>query len=130
MELKKLVASKKQEILSKTAIQALESQPKLRGIEDILNDGIKKHVAETNASLLQAQKDYNQGRPKKWVVFAIGLVLGGLAGWGLPTLTLMLDSSKFSRSSLDNVMYNLLGHRHYPDVLTNELVVISYEYNS
>lgn len=53
-ELLKRVAAKKQEILSKTAVAALESQPKLKGIEDILRDGIKNHISETNASLLQA----------------------------------------------------------------------------
>jgi hypothetical protein len=76
--------------------------------------GIQNHISETNASLLQAEKEYNQKRPLKWVVFAVCLIIGSVAGWGVPTLVQKLDSSKFSRASLDNVMYNLLGKRNFP----------------
>lgn len=42
----------------------------------------------------------------------------------------MLGSSKFSRKSLDKVMKGYFGQRHFPEMTTNELMVISYEYNS
>lgn len=42
----------------------------------------------------------------------------------------MLGSSKFSRKSLDNVMKGYFGKRYFPEMTTNELMVISYEYNS
>lgn len=92
--------------------------------------GVKDHIADTNASLLKAEKDYFRNRPKKWVVLSLFLILGGITGYAVPELTLILGASKFSRSSLDNIMYNLLGHRHFPAVVTNELLTISYEYNS
>jgi hypothetical protein len=111
-------------------VNYLNAQPKLKGIDQILKDGIKNHISETNASLLQAERDYSKGKPKKWVVLICFLVLGGLGGWGIPNLELMLSSSKFSRSSLDNVMYGYFGGKKSPDMLTNELMVISYEYNS
>jgi hypothetical protein len=58
------------------------------------------------------------------------MVIGGLIGAGIPELVLMLSSSKFSRKSLDKVMYGYFGKRYFPDMVTNELLVISYEYNS
>jgi len=125
-----MVAAKKEEILSKGAIKELEAQPKLAQIQDIMRMGINNHVAETNASLSLAMREYNQNKPIKWVVFVFFLVLGGLLGTLIPMLVLHLDSSAFSRVSLDNIMFGYFGARHFPEMLTNELMVISYEYNS
>lgn len=81
-----MVAAKKEEILSKDCIKELEAQPKLAAIQDIMRMGIKNHVAETNASLSLAVREYNQNKPLKWVVFVFFLVIGSLCG----TLTPML----------------------------------------
>lgn len=125
-----MVQIKKQEILSKSAVNHLAAQPQLKDIADILNEGIQNHIAETAASVTLAEREYNQKKPLKWVIFAVGLVIGALLGYGVPKLELMLDSSKFSRGSLDKIMYGYFGAKKFPDMLTNELMVISYEYNS
>jgi hypothetical protein len=50
----------------------------------------------------------------KWVVFVVGLLIGGLLGYGGPKLQLMLSSSKFSRGSLDKIMYGYFGKKKFP----------------
>lgn len=48
-----------QDILSEEALENLQKQPKLKGIDVILKVGLKHHVAETSAILLSAERDYN-----------------------------------------------------------------------
>jgi len=63
-------------------------------------------------------------------VFLIFFIIGGSLGFGIPKLSLMLDSSKFSRDSLDNVMYQKFGLTKFDAITTSELLVVAYEYNS
>lgn len=79
---------------------------------------------------MDAEREYNKNKPKKWIVFVLFLILGGGLGFGIPDLLLMLGKSKFSRKSLDNIMTGYFGARRFPEILTNELLVVSYEYNS
>lgn len=109
-----MVKIKKQEILSESAVGQLAAQPQLRDIASILNDGIQNHIAETAASVTLAQREYTQKKPLKWVVFVVGLLIGGLLGYGGPKLQLMLSSSKFSRGSLDKIMYGYFGKKKFP----------------
>lgn len=81
-----MIKTKKEEILSKDAIKELEAQPRLSDIQDIMRMGINNHVAETNASLSLAMREYNQDKPKKWVVFVVFVIFGALSGTFLPML--------------------------------------------
>jgi hypothetical protein len=98
--------------------------------DEIISNGIKDHVAETTASLTDAEKRYQEQKPLKWAVFGIGIVLGIFFGIEIPKVTNMLGASKYSRKSLDNVMKTLLGEYKFSDALTQELLVVAYEYNS
>jgi hypothetical protein len=42
----------------------------------------------------------------------------------------LLGYSKFSRGSLDKIMTGYFGKRDFKEMITNELMVTSYEYNS
>jgi len=59
----------------------------------ILQYGIKNNIPEASASLLSAERDYNQGKPQKWIVFLIFFIIGGCLGFGIPKLSLMLAKS-------------------------------------
>lgn len=105
---------------------------KLQGIDfkRILHDGIKEHVAETTASLGEAEKKYNENRSMKWVVTIIFFLIGCTLGYEVPKITNMLSSSKYSRVNLDALMKKLLGEYGFNDIVTQELLVVAYEYNS
>jgi hypothetical protein len=59
-----------------------------------------------------------------------GLTVGVLIGSILPKLIYTLTHSLYSRSSLDNIMKNLLGKYKISEALTDELMIVAYEYNS
>ena len=63
-------------------------------------------------------------------MFGLGIVIGIFFGVEIPKVTNMVGSSKYSRNSLDNVMKTLLGEYKFSDALTQELLVVAYEYNS
>lgn len=58
------------------------------------------------------------------------MVLGLVLGIEIPKVSNMLDSAKYSRKSLDNIMHKLLGDFNFDDIVTDELLVVAYEYNS
>ena len=105
---------------------------KLQGIDfnKVMSNGIKDHVAETTASLGEAEKKYYEQRSLKWVVTIIFFLIGCTLGYEVPKITNMLSSSKYSRKNLDAMMKNLLGSYGFMDILTQELLVVAYEYNS
>lgn len=41
----------------------------------------------------------------------------------------MLGSSKFTREGVDGVMKELIGGRYFNDILSDELLVVAYDYN-
>jgi len=124
------VKEKKEKILSDKSEKQLGK--KLQGIDfkRILHDGIKEHVAETTASLGEAEKKYNENRSMKWVVTIIFFLIGCTLGYEVPKITNMLSSSKYSRTNLDALMKTLLGEYGFNDIVTQELLVVAYEYNS
>jgi K+-transporting ATPase c subunit len=80
--------------------------------------------------LSKARAEYEINRPKQWVILVIGLVFGVLAGIGFPYLINLVTNSLYSRKSLDNIMKTLLGSYEIEDALTDELMIVAYEYNS
>jgi len=95
-----------------------------------MSEGIKDHVAETTASLGEAEKKYHEQRSLKWVVVIIFFFIGLTLGYEVPKITNMLTSSKYSRKNLDIMMKKLLGEFGFDEALTQELLVVAYEYNS
>lgn len=63
-------------------------------------------------------------------MFALSIFLGMLVAQVLPPLVYKLAHSKYSRASLDNIMQELLGDAHINDAITDELLVVAYDYNS
>ena len=48
----------------------------------------------------------------------------------IPSLIYKLAHSKYSRESLDNIMKELLGDFDIEEAITDELLVVAYDYNS
>ena len=92
--------------------------------------GEAHEIQHTQLLLSQARAEYDINRPKQWVILVLGLLAGVITGvvvpWGINKVT----HSLYSRKSLDNIMKTLLGSYEIEDALTDELMIVAYEYNS
>jgi hypothetical protein len=80
---------------------------------------------------LKASKDkYYKEQPRKWIVFVFFIFIGMLIANTVPALIYKLAHSKYNRASLDNLMKQLLGEFHLEQAITDELLVVAYDYNS
>lgn len=58
------------------------------------------------------------------------LLIGFMVATIIPPLLYKLANSKYSRKSLDNIMKELLGDFNIDEAITDELLVVAYDYNS
>ena len=56
--------------------------------------------------------------------------VGALLGIQVPALVNTLNHSLYSRTQLDNIMKDLLGDFRVDQVLTDEVLLVAYDYNS
>lgn len=82
------------------------------------------------ATLKKSKDQYQRQQPRKWLVTAIFILFGVVVSFLLPPLIFKLMNSKYSRASLDNIMMELLGDANIEDAITDELLVVAYDYNS
>ena len=61
---------------------------------------------------------------------AIGCFIGLILGMTVPRGIHTLNNSKYSRASLDKIMKVLVGKHLISDALTDELLIVAYDYNS
>lgn len=73
--------------------------------------------------------DYLSKKRNKWVVLAIGIVIGLIFGSYMPNKIIKMLNGNYNRASLDNYLLNIYGDAHFPDVRTDELVILAYDYN-
>jgi patatin-like phospholipase/acyl hydrolase len=59
-----------------------------------------------------------------------GIFIGVVFGKYIPQSLNTINHSLYSRASLDNIMRKLLGNFTVSQVLTDELLVVAYDYNS
>jgi len=60
----------------------------------------------------------------------IGLLLGIVLGIFLPMGFNQLNSSLYKRDNLEDIMDDYLGAYNVKDALTDELLIVAYDYNS
>jgi len=81
--------------------------------------------------LLEESKDkYYANRSKKWLICGIGLFIGAVLGLALPGIYQFLTNSLYDRSAIEGLMENLIGKRNISEAMTDELLLVAYEYNS
>ena len=57
-------------------------------------------------------------------------MLGGIGSWVFPTLLSVLDKSLYDRKPLEDLMREKVGERFIKEAMTDELLVVAYDYNS
>ena len=79
--------------------------------------------------MIEAKLNYAKGRPKKWVVTFVFVLLGFFIGGFLPWITNLLSNSLYDRKNIDKIMMDYLGAEKFDNILTDELLVVAFEYN-
>lgn len=79
---------------------------------------------------MQAEKKYYEQKPIKWVIVFVFFVLGMLLGYEIPKHLYVLLYAKYQRGGLDTVMQKNLGHYKFEEILTQELLIPAYAYNT
>jgi predicted acylesterase/phospholipase RssA len=95
-----------------------------------LTSEITDEVQESLVQLRAAKVEYLANRDRKWIVLAIGLFIGLVLGIEIPKLANKLSHSSYSRDSLDNIMTTLLGDYNINESLSDEVLIVAYDYNS
>ena len=78
--------------------------------EALLSNQIDEEIDETADELEKAEREYLKNRNKKWMVFGLGLFIGLILGIELPKVANFLNSSKYDRTSLDELTQDYYGH--------------------
>lgn len=96
----------------------------------MLSSQEREEVKDTLESIRNEEIRYKAGNWRKWVVMAAGLLVGLVLGTTLPKLINKVTHSQYNRKGLDAIMKDLLGDHHIKDVLSDEVLIVAYDYNS
>ena len=79
---------------------------------------------------LQRQRDtYQKNSYKKWIMMGLGFIVGSIFGYAFPQGINLLNNSLYKRESLEQIMEDYLGYANVKDAITDELLVVAYNYN-
>ena len=79
---------------------------------------------------LQKQRDtYQKNSYKKWIMMGFGFMVGSLVGYTFPQGINLMNNSLYKRESLEQIMEDYLGYANVKDAMTDELLVVAYNYN-
>jgi hypothetical protein len=99
-------------------------------IKDQFNQDSSQLVKDIQKQLKASKDKYYREQPRKWIVLILFILIGILFSNVVPPLIYKLMHSKYSRDSLDNIMRELLGEYHINQAISDELLVVAYDYNS
>lgn len=60
----------------------------------------------------------------------LGIAIGAIIGYIFPAIVNKLSNSLYDRANLEKIMLDFLGDSDFSHVLTDELLVVAYDYNS
>ncbi|CDW84799.1 patatin [Stylonychia lemnae] len=138
--LKQLVKSRKQSIKGKenknlTELVAKSIQNKF--VEDDqkellgeIQTGSLSTVEDAEDKIFNEEMKYMEKKGRKWIVMIVGGFVFAVLGWVLMPYIFMLTKSSYDRSGIEEICKEMFGNVKIEDALTNEVNIISYEYNS
>lgn len=77
----------------------------------------------------ECEQQFEENYIKTWIVLGVFMLLGAIAGKYIPKTINSLTHAKYDRSGLDAIMTDYFGDKTMTDILTDELLITSYEYN-
>lgn len=66
----------------------------------------------------------------KWVVLGIFILFGLIVGYYAPQYIYKARNGLYDRTGLDEMMEAYYGDKTVEDALTDEILIVAYEYNS
>lgn len=102
----------------------------LPGIHLALNKGDDADLDLLESKLIEAQNKYHRDKPKRFIPLVFFLLLGGLLGEKVPSTINLLNHSMYGRKDLDNIMLQKLGNYTLDSIISDETLIVAYDYNS
>ena len=79
-------------------------------------------------NLMKLEFNIEKNRSKKWVWFAAMSITGFFLASIILPASLILDCSMYDRSNLDYIIEDHVGGLNIKDVLTDEILIIAFDY--
>lgn len=105
-----------------------------------IDNNVKKIFSRRNATsddyeelheqIKNAIENYESRRDMKWVVTVVGFFTGVISAFVFIKIISTLFLSAYDRQGVERVMKDLIGSRRYNEIISDELLVISYDYNN
>ncbi len=96
----------------------------------MIENGNNEEIDEAEEEINRQEALYHESVGKKWIIFAIGLLLGAIAGYFLMPSMLAVTKSSYDRSGIDSICKDMMGEVKVTDALTEEVAIIAYDYNA
>lgn len=99
-------------------------------IEQLLESHDYWKIKEGERLLQEREAKYRESKQKKWIICTLGLILGGVLGYYIPTFVYYMGNSNYNREIIDGYLKSFFGHARTKDILTDECLIVSYSYNA
>jgi len=90
----------------------------------------KKEIIHQMAMLDKAVTHYERKKPLKWCVVVISFIMATALASALPSFFNNLLGATYDRHKLDLLMKDRLSAAKFDNILTDEILIVSYDYNS
>lgn len=79
-------------------------------IEQLLESHDYWKIKEGERLLQEREAKYRESKQKKWIICTLGLILGGVLGYYIPTFVYYMGNSNYNREIIDGYLKSFFGH--------------------
>ena len=97
--------------------------------EERIRNADDSEIAKIEDYVLKEETQYHSKVGRKWIFVAIFPILVGVVGFFLIPKIYGLFHSQFSRSGIERVTKEYFGEVMLSEAITDELMIVAYEYN-
>ena len=99
-------------------------------LKNLLQTQDLNKVKEQLKNLKEKESKYKANTHRKWILVILGAFVGVFLGFFIPKIWAKLTKSAYSREGLEKVMYENLGNHTINQAITDETLIVAYDYNS
>jgi hypothetical protein len=117
-------------ILSQNVKRHLHDFVKGEELKSKIDSDSLEQIKAAESELLEVDNKYHETKGRKWIVMLIGTALfAGLGFYLMPKLYALTHSS-YDRKGIESICERMFGNVNIDDALTDEVMIVSFEYNS
>lgn len=90
----------------------------------------KEHAQTAKELLNDSKEKYYKRKPCKWVVTLLFMLVGSLLMIIFTKMVTIASNSLYDREAIEQLMRDMIGRKNITEAITDELIVVTYEYNS